>query len=83
METMRIEEEEPTINDEIQPIETFAKFESDTNFKRLWSSTVLDIDDRLLCSDVQMKVIHMYDELWQSFEVFQQTFNKFTMNVTR
>ena len=32
---MRIEEEEPTINDEIQPIETFAKFESDTNFKRL------------------------------------------------
>ena len=26
-------EEEPPINDEIQPIETFAKFESATNFK--------------------------------------------------
>ena len=31
---------------------------------------VHDIDDQLLCSDVQMEVGHMYDVLRRSFETF-------------
>ena len=56
-ETLRIEEE-PPIYDEIQPFETFADSESDTDFKALEALhiIVLDIDDQLLCSDAQMEV---------------------------
>ena len=38
----------------IQPIKTFVEFESATNFKSFEAlhNIVLDIDDRLLCSDV-------------------------------
>ena len=50
-------------------------------FQRLWSSTVLDIDDQLLWSDVQTEAGHMYDELWWLFETLQQNVNKMTMNV--
>ena len=63
MKTMRIEE--PPINDEIQPIETLVGSESATDFKGFEAlhNIVLDIDDQLLCFDVQTKVGHMYDEL--------------------
>ena len=64
LETMQIEEESP-IDDEIQPIETFVEVESATNFKGFEAlhNIVLDIDDQLLCSDVQTEVGQMYDEL--------------------
>ena len=57
LETMRTEEE-PPIGDEIQPIETFAAFESATDFKGFGAlhNTVLDIDDQLLCFALQTEV---------------------------
>ena len=72
LEMMRIEEE-PPIDDGIQPIETFAQFESATNFKGFEAlhNIVLDINDQLRCSDVQKEVAHMYDELQRSFEMFE------------
>ena len=71
--TMQIDEE-PHIDDEIQPIEAFVGFESATNFKgfKAKHNTILDIDDQLLCSDVQTEVGHMYDELRRSFKTFQR-----------
>ena len=44
-------------------------------------STVLDINDELLCSNVRTEVGHMYDELRRSFETFQRHTNKLTFNV--
>ena len=54
METMQ-NEEGPPIDDEIQRIETFVEFKSATDFKvfEALHNIVLDIDDQLLCSDVQ------------------------------
>ena len=57
METMQIEEE-PRIDDGIQHIDTFVKFESPTNFKGFEAlhNIVLNIDEvQLLCSDFQME----------------------------
>ena len=63
-------EEEPPIDDEIQPIETVAKPENATDFKGLEAlhSLVLDIDNQLLCSNVQTEVGQLYDEPRWSFE---------------
>ena len=57
LETMQIEEE-PPIDDEIQPMETFVESESAIDFKGFEALhiIVLDVDDQLLCSDVQMEV---------------------------
>ena len=57
LETMRIEEE-PPIDDKIQPIKTFAEPESVTDFKGFEAlhNTVLDIDNQSLCSNVQTEV---------------------------
>ena len=64
METIRIEEE-PPIDDKIQPIQTFAETESGVEFRDFEAlhNIVFDIDDQLLCYDVQTKVEQMYDEL--------------------
>ena len=75
LETMQIEEEEEEeepIDVEVQLIETFVEFESATNFKgfKALHNIVLDIDDPLLCSDVQTEARHMYGELRRSFETF-------------
>ena len=51
--------------------------------QRLWSSTVLDIDDHLLCSDVHMEVGKMYDGPWRSFQMLQQNVNQLIVNVKR
>ena len=53
LETMQIEEE-PPINDEIQPIETFVGSKSATDFTAFEAlhNIDLDIDDQLLCYDV-------------------------------
>ena len=50
-------EGEPPIDDIIQPIETTAESESATNFKGFEAlyNIVLNIDDQLLCADVQNK----------------------------
>ena len=71
-EAMQIEEEPPT-NDRIQCIKTFVEHESGTDFKGFEAlhNIVLDVDDLLLCSDVQTKVGHIYDELRRSSETFQ------------
>ena len=68
---------------EIQLIETLVEFERATDFKGFEAlhNTVLDIDDQLLCYDVQMEAKQMYDELRQSFETFQRNVNKLTLNV--
>jgi hypothetical protein len=44
---------------------TFVESESVTDFKGFEAlhSIVLDIDDQLLCFDVQTEARHMYDEL--------------------
>ena len=70
---MRIEEE-PPINDEIQPSETFVESESTTDFKGFEAphSTIIDINDQLLCSNAQTEVGQMYDELRRLFKTFQQ-----------
>lgn len=63
LETKR-NEEEPPINDEIQPIETLVESESATSFKDFEAlhNIVLHINDRLLRSHVQTETGHMYDE---------------------
>ena len=69
----------------IQPIETFVESKNATDFKGFEAlhNIVLNIDDRLLCSGVQTEGGQMYDELRQSFEMFQQNVNKPTLNVKR
>ena len=59
--------------------------ESATNFKGFKDlhNIVLDISDKLLCSNVQTEAGHMDDELQQSFETFQRNVNKLTLNVKR
>ena len=56
LETMRIEKG-PPIDDEIYPIETFVETESVADLKSFEAlhNIVLDIDDQLLCFDVQTK----------------------------
>jgi hypothetical protein len=75
----------PPIDDEIQPIETFTKFESATYFKGFEAlhNTILDIDDHLLCSNLQTECEHIYDEQRRLFEMFQQNVNKLTLSVNR
>ena len=69
----------------IQPIETFVESKNATDFKGFEAlhNIVLNIDDQLLCSDVQTEVGQMYDELRRSFETFQRNVNKLTLNVKR
>ena len=57
LETMQITEE-PPINDEVQHVETFAESGSVVDFKGFEAlhNIVFDIDDQLLCSDVQQKL---------------------------
>ena len=76
-------EEEPPIDDKIQPIETFAESESATDFKGFEAlhNTIPDINDQLLCSDVQTEARQMYDELWRLFKTFQRNITKLTLNV--
>ena len=69
-----------------EPTETFIEFESATHFKGFepLHDIVLDIDDQLLCFDVQTKAVkHMYDDLRRSIETFQRNANKLTLNVKR
>ena len=77
IKTMRVEEE-PPIDDKIQPIKTLGESESATNFKGF---NVLNMNDQLLHSRVQTKAGHMYDEMRRSFETFQQNVNRVTLNV--
>jgi hypothetical protein len=48
-------EEELPIDDEIQLIESFVEYPSDADFKGFEDvhNTILDIENQLLCSDVQ------------------------------
>ena len=80
LKTMQIEE--PSIDDEIQPIETVVESESATAFKGFEAlyNIVLDINYQWLCSNVQTKARQTYDEVHQSFE---QNVNKLTSNVKR
>ena len=73
----------PPINDKIQPIEMFVESESATTSKTFEAlhNIVLDIDDQLLCSDVQTEARHMYDELRWLFKTFQRNIYKLTLNV--
>jgi len=66
-----------------QPIETFVDLESAIDFKGFEAlhSIVLDIDDQLLCSDVQTEAGEMSDALRRSFEAFQLNVNKLTLNI--
>ena len=54
-----------TYCNEIQAIETFVESKSVTDFKGFEAlhNIALDIDDQLLCSDVQTEAGQMYDEL--------------------
>ena len=49
--------EEPPIEDEIQPIETFVESKGATNFEgfEVLHNTTLNIDDQFLCYNVQME----------------------------
>ena len=81
----RCELRRTTIYDEIQPIETFVEFESVTDFKGFEAlhNIVIDIDNQLLCFDVQTKVGQMYEKLRRFFETFQRNVKKLTLNVKR
>ena len=77
-------EEEPPINDKIQPIKTIIESGSATGFKGFEAlhNIVLDIDvDQSLYFEVQTEVGHMYDELRWLFETFHRNINKLTLNV--
>ena len=71
-----------TYCNKIQPMKTFVESENATNFKGFEAihNTVLDIDNQLLCSDVQTEVEHMHDVLRQMFKAFQRNVNKLTLN---
>ena len=71
-----------TYCNEIQLIKTFVESESAIDFKGFEAlhNNVLDIDNQFLCSNVQMEVEQMYDELGQSVETFQWNINKLTLN---
>ena len=73
------------IDDKIQPLETFVESGSAIDFKGFEAlhNTVLDIDERLRCSDVQMEVGQIYDEPRRSFETFQRNVNKLRLNAKR
>ena len=75
METMRIEE--------VPPIETIVETKNAIDFKGFEALhiTILDINDRLLCSNVQTEARHMYDKLRRSFATFQRNVNKQTLPV--
>ena len=75
--------EEPPIKDKIQPIETFVGSKNATDFKGFEALhiIVININDQLLCFDVQTEARQMYDELRRLFEMFQQNINKLTLNV--
>ena len=51
---------------------TFVEFDSDTGFKGFEAlhNIVLDIDDQLICSNVQTEARQLYDEMRWSFEMF-------------
>ena len=70
-QTSTTSKEEPPINDEIQPIETFVESKSAINFKSFEAlhNIILDIDSQLLCSDVRTEAGQMYDELRRSFDI--------------
>ena len=74
-----------TYCNEIQPIEALVEFESATDFEGFEAlhNIVLDVEDQLLCSNVQTEDGQMYDELQRLFETFQQNVNKLTLNVKR
>ena len=61
-----------TYCNEIQPVETFAKSESAIDFEgfEVLHNIVLDIDNQLLCFDVQTEAEQTYNELQQLFETF-------------
>ena len=71
-----------TYCNEIHLIKTFAEYESATDFKGFEAlhNIILDIDDQLLCSDIQMEAEQMYDELRRLFETFHRNVNKLTLN---
>ena len=73
---------ERTYCNKIQPIETFAEYESATNFKgfEFLQNNVLIIKDQLHCSNVT-KFEQMYDQLQQLFKMFQHNFNKLTFKL--
>ena len=56
----------------IPPSETFVDIESATDFKGFEAlhSTVIDVRDPLLCSDVQTEARPIYNKMRQSFEMF-------------
>ena len=62
LETMQVEEESP-IDDKIQPTEEVPKSKSVTDFKCFGTlhNTVHDINDQLLCSDVQTECMMSCD----------------------
>ena len=79
---MEIEEELP-IDDKIQPIDTFVEYGMATDFKGFEALhiTVVDIDNQLLCYDVQTEVRQMYDELWRLFWDVVVNINKLALNI--
>ena len=44
-------------------------------------NSVHDIENQLLCFDVQREVGVLYDEMRRSLETFQRNMNKLTLNV--
>ena len=62
-----------TYCNKIHLIGTFVESDSATDFKGFEAlhNNVLDIDDQLLCPNVQTEVEHMYDKLRRLFETFQ------------
>ena len=70
---------------EAQRREIVVEYESATDFKgiKALQRNVLDIDDQLLCSTVQMEVEQMYDELRRSSVTFQLNVNQLALNVER
>ena len=85
MVNLRIEEE-PHVNDEIQPIEKFVESKCVNDFQgfgALHNMSSTSMTNCALCSDVQVGAGQMCDELQQSFETCQRNVNKLTLNVKR
>jgi hypothetical protein len=82
METMNISEiAENEDDDEADPLET----ESHTQFEGFEAlyEQVLDIEDQLLCHEVQIEADETYDDLKKSFEVFQNKLRTLMLRAKR
>ena len=86
LETMNVSEiAENEGDDEADPLEKNVETESHTQFEgfEVLYKQVLDIEDQLLCREVQIEANETFDDLKKSFEVFQNKLRTLLLRAKR